>query len=319
MDLKALYGCGDGSVAAPRAMAKAVARRSRTLPCAIACRSRAIRDEDAVACDVAVRVAGARAVVTNWVRCALVFFFVIMVVAGRGSRGDSGPPSRRPAPGRARRFHRGVRARGRGRAVVARARAADAALSRGISVARGRGSSSPPVRWPGGRPPERDVGLRSRITALADVQPGPAEPRPRAEPSRHGHGMAPARGCDCVLPLAKRDGLHPEPRQHVYHLPKAALLFQTHGYRTFDSPDVRLGRWPCDYELLLADVITLDGNDMRTAWPSVAFFGSSSCPPRRSPSARWGSREARVRGRAPGRGHARSCFVTATPTRRTTS
>ena len=55
-----------------------------------------------------------------------------------------------------------------------------------------------------------------------------------------------------------------------YHLPKAALLALAHGYQTFDGPDPRISNWPCDYELLLADVILLDGNDAHTAWVSTA-------------------------------------------------
>jgi lysophospholipase L1-like esterase len=58
-----------------------------------------------------------------------------------------------------------------------------------------------------------------------------------------------------------------------YHLPKAALLVRAHGYQTFDSPDVRLGTWPCDYELLLADAMLLDGSDAHAAWLSVVFWG----------------------------------------------
>jgi hypothetical protein len=55
-----------------------------------------------------------------------------------------------------------------------------------------------------------------------------------------------------------------------YHLPKAALLALAHGYQTFDGPDARVSNWPCDYELLLADVILLDGTDAHTAWVSTA-------------------------------------------------
>jgi hypothetical protein len=54
-----------------------------------------------------------------------------------------------------------------------------------------------------------------------------------------------------------------------YHLPKAAMLVRAHGYGTFDGPDVRVTNWPCDYELLLADVMLLDGNDVHTGWVSV--------------------------------------------------
>ena len=55
-----------------------------------------------------------------------------------------------------------------------------------------------------------------------------------------------------------------------YHLPKAALLALAHGYQTFDGPDARISNWPCDYELLLADAILLDGTDVHTAWVNTA-------------------------------------------------
>jgi hypothetical protein len=60
----------------------------------------------------------------------------------------------------------------------------------------------------------------------------------------------------------------------AYHLPKAALLALAHGYQTFDGPDARVSFWPCDYELLLADVILLDGNDVHTAWVSTASLAA---------------------------------------------
>jgi hypothetical protein len=56
----------------------------------------------------------------------------------------------------------------------------------------------------------------------------------------------------------------------AYHLPKAAMIALAHGYQTFDGPDVRVSFWPCDYELLLADAILLDGSDLHTAWVSTA-------------------------------------------------
>ncbi len=55
----------------------------------------------------------------------------------------------------------------------------------------------------------------------------------------------------------------------AYHLPKAAMLVRAHGYATFDGPDVRLTSWPCNYELMLADVMLLDGGDVHTGWVSV--------------------------------------------------
>ncbi len=56
----------------------------------------------------------------------------------------------------------------------------------------------------------------------------------------------------------------------AYHLPKAALLARAHGYHTFDGPDARVSYWPCNYELLLADALVLDGSDVHTPWVTTA-------------------------------------------------
>ena len=52
------------------------------------------------------------------------------------------------------------------------------------------------------------------------------------------------------------------------------MIALAHGYQTFDGPDVRVSFWPCNYELLLADVIVLDGDDVHTAWVSTASLGA---------------------------------------------
>ena len=60
----------------------------------------------------------------------------------------------------------------------------------------------------------------------------------------------------------------------AYHLPKAAMIALAHGYETFDGPDVRVSYWRCNYELLLADAMLLDGSDVHTAWVSTASLGA---------------------------------------------
>lgn len=58
----------------------------------------------------------------------------------------------------------------------------------------------------------------------------------------------------------------------TYHLPKAALLVQNHGYTHFASPDPRLRTFPANYELLVADVFLLTGSDAVTEWIGALFY-----------------------------------------------
>jgi hypothetical protein len=74
---------------------------------------------------------------------------------------------------------------------------------------------------------------------------------------------ASARGL--VLPVVAPDA-------NTYHFPKALLLLETHGYHRFPHPDFRVTGYPFDYELLLADVLAVDGSDRGTACVTVAFF-----------------------------------------------
>lgn len=62
-----------------------------------------------------------------------------------------------------------------------------------------------------------------------------------------------------VLPPANHDAL-------AYHLPKAALLMQAHGFEQFVASDVRIVILPWNYELLLADILILEGSDQLTEW-----------------------------------------------------
>jgi hypothetical protein len=62
------------------------------------------------------------------------------------------------------------------------------------------------------------------------------------------------------------------PDANAYHFPKALLLLESHGYAPFVHPDFRVTGYPFDYELLLADVLAVDGSDRGTACVTVAFF-----------------------------------------------
>lgn len=68
-----------------------------------------------------------------------------------------------------------------------------------------------------------------------------------------------------VLPPANHDAL-------AYHLPKAALLMQAHGFEQFAAPDARIVRLPWNYELLLADILILEGSDQITEWIGTLSF-----------------------------------------------
>ncbi len=61
-----------------------------------------------------------------------------------------------------------------------------------------------------------------------------------------------------ILPPYNHDALS-------YHMPKAVLLVEAHGYRFFDVPETRIATWPWNYELLLADSMILTGGDGWTA------------------------------------------------------
>lgn len=62
-----------------------------------------------------------------------------------------------------------------------------------------------------------------------------------------------------VLPPASHDVL-------AYHLPKAVMLERAGGWELFQAPDWRITRYPFNYELLLADVLMLEGTDRYTEW-----------------------------------------------------
>ena len=58
----------------------------------------------------------------------------------------------------------------------------------------------------------------------------------------------------------------------AYHLPKAALWVQAHGYEPLDDVSFIIGPRPSNYEMLLADAILLDGQDTYTEWLSILFY-----------------------------------------------
>jgi len=62
-----------------------------------------------------------------------------------------------------------------------------------------------------------------------------------------------------IVPPLSHDAL-------AYHLPKATMIMRAHGYETFRVVDQRIVTLPANYELLLADVLILSGNDRLTEW-----------------------------------------------------
>jgi hypothetical protein len=65
------------------------------------------------------------------------------------------------------------------------------------------------------------------------------------------------------------------PLQHdalSYHMPKAVLIARAGGYRFFDVPEPRIPSLPSNYELLLADVLVLDGSDRITEWVGTLSY-----------------------------------------------
>jgi hypothetical protein len=57
-----------------------------------------------------------------------------------------------------------------------------------------------------------------------------------------------------------------------YHLPKAVMMIRARGFEYFIAPDTRISHLPANYELLLADVLLLSGNDRLTEWLGTTFF-----------------------------------------------
>lgn len=58
----------------------------------------------------------------------------------------------------------------------------------------------------------------------------------------------------------------------TYHLPKAVLLIRARGLEEFSFPDPRIRTFPANYELLLADLLLLSGDDRLIEWISVITY-----------------------------------------------
>ncbi|MFL6244835.1 MAG: hypothetical protein ACJ74H_02330 [Thermoanaerobaculia bacterium] len=68
-----------------------------------------------------------------------------------------------------------------------------------------------------------------------------------------------------VVPPLSHDAL-------AYHLPKAALWVQAHGYEPLDRVSFAIGPRPSNYEMMLADAIVLDDQDTYTEWLGTLFY-----------------------------------------------
>ena len=107
------------------------------------------------------------------------------------------------------------------------------------------------VGGPGASAPRRELGRADAMLLLA------------LAPVALWLVYASARGA--VLPVVTPDA-------NSYHFPKALLLLRAHGFARFVYPDFRVAGYPFDYELLLADVLAVDGSDRATAAITVLFF-----------------------------------------------
>ncbi|HEX3069204.1 MAG TPA: hypothetical protein VHX14_11600 [Thermoanaerobaculia bacterium] len=69
-----------------------------------------------------------------------------------------------------------------------------------------------------------------------------------------------------VLPIGSADAL-------IYHMPRAVMFWKAGGYSWFPNvPDFRINGVAANYELLLADVLAIQGRDTIAEWMSVLFF-----------------------------------------------
>ncbi|HEX7155398.1 MAG TPA: hypothetical protein VF618_28285 [Thermoanaerobaculia bacterium] len=68
-----------------------------------------------------------------------------------------------------------------------------------------------------------------------------------------------------IVPPLSHDAL-------AYHLPKAVLYAREHGYAYFEFLDWRIRKLPASYELMLAEIIVLEGTDTITEWLSLLFY-----------------------------------------------
>jgi hypothetical protein len=69
-----------------------------------------------------------------------------------------------------------------------------------------------------------------------------------------------------ILPIGSADAL-------IYHMPRAVMFWRAGGYAWFPNvPDFRINGVAANYELLLADVLAVQGRDTIAEWMSVLFF-----------------------------------------------
>ncbi|HYU26582.1 MAG TPA: hypothetical protein VEO74_15330 [Thermoanaerobaculia bacterium] len=90
-----------------------------------------------------------------------------------------------------------------------------------------------------------------------------------------------------VLPPQTHDAL-------AYHLPKAAMIAQAHGYEQFVSPDPRFTSLPANYELLLAGVLVMSKGDALTEWIGTLTFLLFLCATAAMAERWWGDRAHRA-------------------------
>ncbi len=58
----------------------------------------------------------------------------------------------------------------------------------------------------------------------------------------------------------------------AYHMPRAAMIARSGSLFAVDGPDPRVATMPANYEVLLADVLAIDGSDELSGWVSPAAF-----------------------------------------------
>jgi hypothetical protein len=69
-----------------------------------------------------------------------------------------------------------------------------------------------------------------------------------------------------ILPIGSADAL-------IYHMPRAVMFWKAGGYAWFPNvPDFRINGVAANYELLLADLLAVQGSDTIAEWISILFF-----------------------------------------------
>lgn len=68
-----------------------------------------------------------------------------------------------------------------------------------------------------------------------------------------------------IIPPLSHDALS-------YHLPKAVFYAREGGFHVIDALDARARNLPVNYELLLSELVAIDGSDRYTEWLSTIFY-----------------------------------------------